>query len=91
MKYKEPIESAGLTKEHSYLGHFTKAKHINRGHNSDPMPEDEVPNRNHLISLDDKNKQVGKIPNVYRGDLQPDFESGNSLPEVYDSKKPIET
>lgn len=92
MKVKNETESCGgLTKEHSYLGHFTKSHNISRGHNSDPMPEDEVPPRNILIDSDPTKKETGRIPNVYRGDLQPDFESGDSLPEVYDPKKPVRT
>lgn len=37
MKIKSPHETAGIGKLHGYLGHFAKAKHINRGHNSDGL------------------------------------------------------
>ena len=76
--------------EFHYLGHFRKEKYLSRGHNNDPMPEDKEPNRNLLINKDSV-KPPTKIPNVYRGKLQPDFESGDSLPEVFDLKKPIKT
>jgi hypothetical protein len=92
MKIKDEIQTCGgMTKEHAYLGHFTKAHNISRGHNSDPMPEDKTPQRNILINSDPTQKRSQKIPNVYRGELQPDFDSGDSLPEVYDRKKPVET
>lgn len=39
MKIKSAAETAQLGKAHAYLGHFAKAKHINRGHNSDPIPD----------------------------------------------------
>jgi hypothetical protein len=34
---KTAHETAGIGKNHRYLGHFAKPMHINRGHNSDPM------------------------------------------------------
>ena len=75
--------------EFNYIRHFVSDKVLTEGHNTDPMPEDEVPDRKILV--DDPKGKPTKIPNIYHGELQPDFESGDSLPEVYDSKKPIET
>lgn len=43
MKFKDGLETCGLTKEHGYLGHFTQAKHMNRGHNSDSIFESKNP------------------------------------------------
>ena len=43
MKIKSPAETAQLGKSHAYLGHFAKAKHINRGHNSDPVGDLSLP------------------------------------------------
>lgn len=37
MKIKTAAQTANLGKAHAYLGHFAKAKHINRGHNTDPV------------------------------------------------------
>lgn len=34
MKVKSAHETACIGKGHKYLGHYAKAKHINRGHNS---------------------------------------------------------
>ncbi len=33
MKVKSPAETANLGPNHKYLGHFRKAKNLNRGHN----------------------------------------------------------
>lgn len=44
--------------------------------------------RNMLINQDPYHPDT-QMPNVYRGELQPDFESGNSLPEVYDRTRPL--
>lgn len=90
MKYKDPIESCGgVTKEHGYLGHFSKSKHLSRGHNSEPIKETDVPNRTILEvdRLDEKTES--RIPNIFKGELQPDSSTGNSLPETYDPKKPV--
>lgn len=38
MKFKSAHTTAGIGKLHGYLGHFAQPKHINRGHNSDPIP-----------------------------------------------------
>lgn len=75
----------------AYLGHFAKDSVLRAGHNTDPWPEDEEPDRNMLDNSDPMRKQDSKIPNVYRGGLQPDFESGESLPEVFDRTKPVKT
>jgi hypothetical protein len=76
--------------EFDYIRHFVSKKVLDEGHNTDPESEKDVPKRNLLVS-EDKVRIPTKIPNIYKGELQPDFESGNSLPEVYDPKKPIET
>lgn len=34
MKVKSAHETAGIGKGHKYLGHFAKAKNINKGHNT---------------------------------------------------------
>lgn len=43
MKIKSPAQTAQLGHTHAYLGHFAKAKHINRGHNSDPAGDLSLP------------------------------------------------
>ena len=45
MKVKTPFETAGIGKGHRYLGHFAKAKHINRGHNTDPYDTPVTPEK----------------------------------------------
>ena len=40
--------------------------------------------RNMLQNEDPRRAVNSVIPNVYRGPLQPDFESGNALPQNYE-------
>ena len=52
--------------------------------------ESDTPRRNLLPNYDPARKDdASRIPNVYRGRLQPDFESGNSLPETLDPNRMI--
>jgi hypothetical protein len=51
--------------------------------------QDLMNQRYFLQNADPARRFDTKIPNVYRGPLQPDFESGNSLPLIYNPKKPM--
>jgi len=74
---------------YEYLGHFGGKQCIREGHNVSPWPDDLMPQRNMQKNSDPKRKQETGIPNVYRGKLQPDLESGNSLPENFNPNKKI--
>ena len=46
-----------------------------------------LPQRQNLGNLDPKRQIDSNIPNVYRGPLQPDMESGQALPQNYNPNK----
>ena len=46
-----------------------------------------VPKRQNLGNLDPTRQVDSNIPNVYRGTLQPDMESGQALPQNYNPNK----
>lgn len=43
MKNRTAADVAGIGKAHKYLGHFAKAKHLNRGHNTVEDGQDITP------------------------------------------------
>src|SRR6267378_4807687 len=65
-----------------------------RGLHPDQQPVQQQPSlmglRNMLINQDPYHPDT-RIPNLYRGELQPDFERGNSLPEVFDRTRGVRT
>jgi len=70
MKVKDPTESCGgMTKEHSYIGHFKNPEHLNRGHNTDPMgfKQKEAYKEATGGSIDDSEVKEQRGPSGYQG------------------------